>query len=75
MRAGLNVNTLFSAVILAVSGWTLREVVSIGQVQAANAARTETNVRDIADLRLKISSLELRQQELQIQIVRLQRGQ
>jgi hypothetical protein len=62
---GLNINSIFLTVLIAISGWTLLKVVTLGE---ANVAQTGATI----ELRARMVAAEVQLQANTIAITRLQ---
>lgn len=62
----LNLNTVFLAVLLALSGWTLNRVSNLGEQMSAIVERNTGYTRDLTEIRARLALCEA-----QIQTIRL----
>lgn len=67
-----NVNTLLSAIILGLCGWSLLEQNAQGKAQAAYAVRADAQAVELADLRIRMQANDAAIQDLRLQIARIQ---
>ena len=64
----INLNSVLLAVVLGISAWSLREQVKQGQDFSRMEERLSTQVRDVTDLRVRLSAIEVEMTALQIKM-------
>ena len=64
----LNLNTIFLAILVALSGWTLNKVSVLGEQMSVVTERHSTYSRELLELRARVATIELRIQEIRLEI-------
>lgn len=67
----ININTALLSLVLAIAGWTLAKVVTLGESIAIGAERDIAMSVAFTDLRSRVLSVEVRLQANQIELARL----
>lgn len=67
----LNLNTVFLAVLLALSGWTLQRVSTLSEQVSAMIERNSSYTRELIELRARVTATEVQAQANELAIVRL----
>lgn len=66
----LNVNTILLTIVLGLSSWSLLELNTQGKAQAAYAVRSDSQARDLVELRLRVQANDAAIQQLRVDIAR-----
>ena len=62
----IDYNTILTTAVLAVTGWTLRSVIYISRKIAVSDVREAQHEKDMLELRARITTVEIKQQELEL---------
>ena len=64
----IDYNTILTTAVLAVTGWTLRSVIYISRKIAVSDVREAQHEKDMLELRARITTVEIKQQELELMV-------
>lgn len=67
----LNFNSVLITICVAISGWTLQKVSTLGEQQATGIEKDATMEREIVDVRARTAMLEMDVKQLQIRYAAL----
>lgn len=67
----LNINTVLLTAVLAIAGWTLTRVVTLGESMATGSAQSTAQAAATVELRARIAAIEVQVQANKIEITRL----
>lgn len=70
----LNLNTVLLGIVLALSGWTLNRVSTLSETMAVAVSVSNNQAHDIDLVRSRLATVEIEQQKLAVEIVRLQQS-
>ncbi len=70
-QPALNLNTVLLTLILGLSGWTLNRVASLGEQMSAVNERDTSRVREILEIRTRLTTVEAQLQANSLAIARM----